>query len=196
LTAILLSIVIFSGVQIALIGIVGEYMAIFDEVKGRPLYLVTETITCLLPTADPDVLFVVQASRSPGGTVQECADYVQFIHSRRGEPDLPQCNIIYANSDVRECGIDEVERIADNFVELGVAMVLLTGASPSRDPICRNRFARSSSAAFMWYATNGRATEEEIQKVSRRGPGHFHFARLALAGHAGRDQRRLREVLA
>lgn len=45
LTAILLSIALFSGVQILLIGIVGEYIArIFEEVKGRPLYLVAETI--------------------------------------------------------------------------------------------------------------------------------------------------------
>lgn len=45
LTAILLSIAMFSGVQILLIGLVGEYIArIFEEVKGRPLYLVAETI--------------------------------------------------------------------------------------------------------------------------------------------------------
>ena len=45
LTAILLSIVLFSGVQILLIGLIGEYIArIFEEVKGRPLYLVAETI--------------------------------------------------------------------------------------------------------------------------------------------------------
>ena len=45
LTAILLSIVLFSGVQILLIGVVGEYIArIFEEVKGRPLYLIAETI--------------------------------------------------------------------------------------------------------------------------------------------------------
>jgi polyisoprenyl-phosphate glycosyltransferase len=45
LTAILLSIVIFSGVQILLIGVAGEYIArIFEEVKKRPLYLVAETI--------------------------------------------------------------------------------------------------------------------------------------------------------
>ena len=44
-TAVLLSISIFSGVQIFLIGIVGEYIArIFEEVKGRPLYLVLETV--------------------------------------------------------------------------------------------------------------------------------------------------------
>jgi glycosyltransferase involved in cell wall biosynthesis len=45
ITAVLLSIVIFSGVQILLIGLVGEYVArIFEEIKGRPLYLVAETI--------------------------------------------------------------------------------------------------------------------------------------------------------
>jgi dolichol-phosphate mannosyltransferase len=45
LTAVLLSIVIFSGVQILLIGIVGEYIArIFEEVKNRPLYIFSKTI--------------------------------------------------------------------------------------------------------------------------------------------------------
>lgn len=45
ITAVLLSIVVFSGMQILLIGVVGEYIArIFEEVKGRPLYLVAETI--------------------------------------------------------------------------------------------------------------------------------------------------------
>ena len=45
LTAVLLSIVVFSGVQILLIGVIGEYIArIFEEIKGRPLYLVAETI--------------------------------------------------------------------------------------------------------------------------------------------------------
>lgn len=45
ITAVLLSIIVFSGVQILLIGVVGEYIArIFEEVKGRPLYLVAETI--------------------------------------------------------------------------------------------------------------------------------------------------------
>ena len=45
LTAILLSIAIFSGVQILLIGVIGAYISrIFEEVKGRPLYFVIETI--------------------------------------------------------------------------------------------------------------------------------------------------------
>jgi glycosyltransferase involved in cell wall biosynthesis len=45
ITAIFLAVVIFSGVQILLIGVVGSYIGrIFDEVRGRPLYLVAETI--------------------------------------------------------------------------------------------------------------------------------------------------------
>jgi len=45
LTAVLLSIVLFSGVQILLIGVIGEYIArIFEEIKDRPLYLINETI--------------------------------------------------------------------------------------------------------------------------------------------------------
>lgn len=44
ITAVLLTIVIFSGVQIFLLGIVGEYIArIFEEAKDRPLYIVAET---------------------------------------------------------------------------------------------------------------------------------------------------------
>ncbi len=44
LTAILTTIVIFGGMQIFLIGLVGEYIArIFEEVKGRPLYIIDQT---------------------------------------------------------------------------------------------------------------------------------------------------------
>lgn len=45
ITSIILLIIIFSGVQIFLIGILGEYIArIFEEVKGRPLYIISETV--------------------------------------------------------------------------------------------------------------------------------------------------------
>ena len=46
ITAIILTIVLFSGVQIFLIGIIGEYIArIFEEVKDRPLYIISEEIS-------------------------------------------------------------------------------------------------------------------------------------------------------
>ena len=39
------SIMVFSGVQLISLGVLGEYVArIYDEVKGRPLFLVEETI--------------------------------------------------------------------------------------------------------------------------------------------------------
>lgn len=44
-TATICTVFFFSGVQISLIGLVGEYISrIFEEVKGRPLYFVAETI--------------------------------------------------------------------------------------------------------------------------------------------------------
>ena len=43
-TSILVAIALFSGVQILLIGLVGQYVArIFEEAKGRPLYVIAET---------------------------------------------------------------------------------------------------------------------------------------------------------
>jgi polyisoprenyl-phosphate glycosyltransferase len=47
ITSIILLIVFFSGFQILLIGIVGEYLGrIFDEVKKRPLFIIDEKINC------------------------------------------------------------------------------------------------------------------------------------------------------
>lgn len=45
LTTTILAIIFFSGVQISLIGLVGSYTArIFEEIKGRPLYVIKEKI--------------------------------------------------------------------------------------------------------------------------------------------------------
>jgi len=44
MTAVILTVVVFAGIQIFLIGVVGSYIArIFEEVKRRPLYLVGES---------------------------------------------------------------------------------------------------------------------------------------------------------
>ena len=45
---------------------------------------------------------------------QDAPVYVQFYVTARCNLTCEQCNIIYTNSDVRECTIDEVKRIADN----------------------------------------------------------------------------------
>ncbi len=45
ITAVILTIIIMSGVQIMMLGIIGEYVGrIFEESKNRPLYIIRETI--------------------------------------------------------------------------------------------------------------------------------------------------------
>src|SRR4051812_14725308 len=62
--------------------------------------------------------------------LQDTPVYVQFYITARCNLTCVQCNIIYANADMRECTLDEIQRIADNFAKMGVAMVLLTGGEP------------------------------------------------------------------
>ena len=62
--------------------------------------------------------------------LQDTPVYVQFYITARCNLTCKQCNIIYANSDVREATLDEIKRMADNFAKMGVAMVLLTGGEP------------------------------------------------------------------
>lgn len=55
-TATLLAIVIVGGIQIIMLGIVGEYIGrIFEEVKGRPLYIISETKNIFLSKSGNDV---------------------------------------------------------------------------------------------------------------------------------------------
>ena len=56
--------------------------------------------------------------------------YVQFYITARCNLTCNQCNIIYANSDVEECNIYQIEHIAENFAKMKVAIVLLTGGEP------------------------------------------------------------------
>jgi MoaA/NifB/PqqE/SkfB family radical SAM enzyme len=96
--------------------------------------------------------------------------YVQFYITARCNLTCRQCNIIYANSDVREVSLDEIQRIADNFVKLGVAMVLLTGGEPfSRADLPEIIRAFESRGIHVRMQTNGRATEEDIHKVIEAG---------------------------
>ncbi|HUR60214.1 MAG TPA: radical SAM protein [Opitutaceae bacterium] len=92
--------------------------------------------------------------------------YVQYYITARCNLTCKQCNIIYANSDVRECTLDEIKRMADNFQRLGVAMILLTGGEPfirqDLPEIVREFVSRGIHVRMQ---TNGLATEERIQKV-------------------------------
>ncbi|MEI8138462.1 MAG: radical SAM protein [bacterium] len=96
--------------------------------------------------------------------------YIQFYITARCNLTCKQCNIIYANSDVRECTLDEIQRIADNFVKLRVAMVLLTGGEPfARQDLPAIIRAFESRGIHVRMQTNGLASEERIQEVVAAG---------------------------
>lgn len=96
--------------------------------------------------------------------------YVQYYITARCNLTCKQCNIIYANSDVRECTLDEVKRMADNFARLGVAMVLLTGGEPFvRQDLPDIIRAFSSRGIHVRMQTNGLATDERIHAAVEAG---------------------------
>jgi len=96
--------------------------------------------------------------------------YVQFYITARCNLTCEQCNIIYANSDVRECTIDEIKRIADNFAKIGVAIVLLTGGEPFiRKDLPEIIQSFESRAVHVRMQTNGFASEEQIARAVEAG---------------------------
>lgn len=101
---------------------------------------------------------------------QDAPVYVQFYVTARCNLTCEQCNIIYANSDVRECTLDEIERIADNFAKMGVAIVLLTGGEPfARKDLPGIIRAFESRGVHVRMQTNGFATEEQIAQAVEAG---------------------------
>lgn len=53
-TSVIAVVLLLGGVQLLSLGVIGQYIArIFEEAKGRPLYLVDETVEAALPTAEP-----------------------------------------------------------------------------------------------------------------------------------------------
>ena len=96
--------------------------------------------------------------------------YVQFYITARCNLTCEQCNIIYANSDVRECRLDEIEKIAANLSKVGVAIVLLTGGEPfvRKDlPEIVRAFHRQGIHVRM--QTNGLASEEALAACVKYG---------------------------
>lgn len=101
---------------------------------------------------------------------QDAPVYVQFYVTARCNLTCEQCNIIYANSDVRECTLDEIKRIADNFAKMGVAIVLLTGGEPfARKDLPEIIYAFESRGVHVRMQTNGFATEEQIAQAVEAG---------------------------
>ena len=101
---------------------------------------------------------------------QNAPVYVQFYITARCNLTCRQCNIIYANSDVRECSLEEIKRIADNFASLGVAIVLLTGGEPYvREDLPEIIREFESRGVHVRMQTNGLATEEQIHRCVEYG---------------------------
>ncbi len=101
---------------------------------------------------------------------QNAPVYVQFYVTARCNLTCEQCNIIYANADVRECSLDEISRIADNFVKMGVAIVLLTGGEPfARKDIAEIIRTFETRGVHVRMQTNGFATEEQIARAVEAG---------------------------
>jgi MoaA/NifB/PqqE/SkfB family radical SAM enzyme len=97
---------------------------------------------------------------------QNAPVYVQFYITARCNLTCKQCNIIYANSDVRECTLDEIKGIADNLSKIGVAIVLLTGGEPfAREDLPEIIQAFEQRGIHVRMQTNGLATEEQIHKA-------------------------------
>lgn len=102
--------------------------------------------------------------------LQDTPVYVQFYITARCNLTCKQCNIIYANSDVREVTLDEIKRIADNFVKMGVAMVLLTGGEPfTRQDLPEIIREFETRGIHVRMQTNGLATDERIHEVVEAG---------------------------
>lgn len=96
--------------------------------------------------------------------------YVQFYITARCNLTCKQCNIIYANSDVKEVSLDKIKKIADNFTKLGVAIVLLTGGEPFvREDLPEIIKTFEDRGIHVRMQTNGLATEEKIHKAIEYG---------------------------
>ena len=102
--------------------------------------------------------------------LQDTPVYVQFYITARCNLTCKQCNIIYANSDVREATLDEIKLMADNFAKMGVAMVLLTGGEPfTRQDLPAIIREFESRGVHVRMQTNGLATDERIHEVVEAG---------------------------
>ena len=101
---------------------------------------------------------------------QDAPVYVQFYVTARCNLTCQQCNIIYANSDVRECTLDEIHRIAENFARIGVAIVLLTGGEPfARKDLPEIIRAFESRDIHVRMQTNGAATRDQVEQAVAAG---------------------------
>jgi len=98
--------------------------------------------------------------------------YVQFYITARCNLACEQCNIIYADADAREVNLTQIRKIAENFAEIGVCIVLLIGGEPfMRKDLPEIIRAFVDNGIHVRMQTNGLATEEMLQRCVDAG-GH------------------------
>jgi MoaA/NifB/PqqE/SkfB family radical SAM enzyme len=96
--------------------------------------------------------------------------YIQYYITARCNLTCKQCNIRYANADMRECTLEEIKYIAENFAKIGVAMILLTGGEPfTRQDLPEIIKEFSSRGIHVRMQTNGLASEEAIHRAIEFG---------------------------
>lgn len=96
--------------------------------------------------------------------------YVQFYVTSRCNLTCKQCNIIYANADVREATLQEIEQIAENLRKIGLGIILLTGGEPFvRQDLPGIVRAFNSRGIHVRTQTNGVATREQLERAVEAG---------------------------
>lgn len=101
---------------------------------------------------------------------QNSPAYVQFYITSRCNLTCQQCNIRYTNADVRECTLEEIKKISENFAKIGVGIVLLTGGEPfTRVDLPEIIREFCSQGIHVRMQTNGLASKEAIHKAIEYG---------------------------
>jgi MoaA/NifB/PqqE/SkfB family radical SAM enzyme len=109
--------------------------------------------------------------------------YVQFYVTARCNLTCKQCNIIYANADVQEVTLEQVERMADNLATLGTGIVLLTGGEPFvRKDLPQIIGAFTRRGIHVRTQTNGLATEAQLQAAVENGAKDISISLDSLLG--------------
>lgn len=56
--------------------------------------------------------------------------YIQYYILSRCNLNCRQCNIVEANSDLKDAGLEKIKKMAENLRKIGAGVVLLTGGEP------------------------------------------------------------------
>ena len=68
-TALIVAITFFAGVQLLFLGLIGEYLGrVYDEAKGRPQFVVTETVSGRAVAQSPESLALVSPAEAATST--------------------------------------------------------------------------------------------------------------------------------